>query len=567
NKLFGGVCVFSFGDLFQLEPVKNIAVYKKPARNPQYHIQHLLEPIWKQFTVINLKTNHRQGEDKSWADLLNNIRTVRRGEISEENLKTLKSRVRPRNHPDVKNADRHIVSKRMVAKEMNDEHLNNLPGEEVVMKAIHSCSTIKKYTPWLQEDGTIAGTGFCQELKLKIGSRVMLINNVDVSDKLTNGQMGTVKAFDKTEKGAVNFIMVTFTTKVAGRSQREKHPQLKINYPGATRVDKKTFSYSLDKNNKKGTGAQACLHQFPIVLAHAVTAHKCQGQTIEKPNTVSLDISEVFTHAQAYVMLGRAQNMEQVYIIDKVDPKKIYCSEAALTEVNEMEERSLDRNPPIWLKKKENQIKIVTLNIYNLHTHIEDLKKDHDMKEADLILISETWLRQEDEKRENLKIETYRENFVSVGNGKGLASYSKEDIELEQSVKREDYQIMKLTQGADLHIISAYRSKDSSIKSFTEDILNLISSDVTTVVTGDMNKCARSDKENYLTTSLTKMGFSQLTKEPTHHNTTQGGRILDHIYVKINETFQPPEMVRFFLYFFYTISISTLSGADTCILL
>ena len=30
--------------------------------------------LWKMFTVINLEENHKQGEDKAYADLLNRVR-------------------------------------------------------------------------------------------------------------------------------------------------------------------------------------------------------------------------------------------------------------------------------------------------------------------------------------------------------------------------------------------------------------------------------------------------------------------------------------------------------------
>jgi hypothetical protein len=538
ENLFGGVCVLCFGDLFQLPPVKARKVFKRPT-NPAFHMQYIVDPIWQTFTVVNLKTNHRQGENMPWADLLNRLRTVRPGEISEADLRTLRSRVRPRNHPDIKNADMHIVTLRKQAKAMNDEHLNKLQGEEVRIEATNWCKHIKNFKPRLKADGTINETAFCQTLELKVGSQAMMIRNLNTSDKLTNGQMGTITAFDKAKDGTINFIMVTFKNNEVGRNKREEYPELKIKYPGATRVDKVTCSYDLG-NSRNGTGAKANFRQFPLILANAVTSHKCQGQTIEQPTTVCLDLSERVNPAQAYVMLGRAQSMEQVFIVGNLHENKIHASEEDMAEVNMMEQRSLDRNPTIWQQKKENQIKIATLNINNLHAHIEDLKSDHDMKEANIILLSETWLKPEDETKQNLKIKTYKENFVSAGNGKGLAGYSREDVQHEKSVKGQDYQVMKLIQGGDLHIISAYRSSGSSVEAFTEDIINLITDSATTVITGDMNICARADKKSYLITRLAEKGFHQLVKEPTHEH----GRTLDHIYIKINNTFQPPEVVR-----------------------
>jgi exonuclease III len=550
NELFGGVCLFIFGDLFQLAPVQAKQVYEKPS-SPSYLMHYLTDPIWPHFTVINLETNHRQGKDKAWADTLNRIRKVQRGQLTSDDEKTLISRLRESDHLDLTSADVNIVTTREAAEKLNKAYFEKLPGEEVIIKAVHMRSSQKKFTPTINEkDGTIgsgSGTGFIDKLKVKINAKVIMVRNINTVDKLTNGQAGVIKDIIKDKNGGVSYIMVTFHIKSVGRQTREKYPNLKVKYPGATRVDRYELTYSL---TKKAKGSTAKLIQFPLRLAHATTAHKSQGLTIHKPKTVSIDMELWITAAMGYVMLGRAQEKEQVFIKipekEKTKEKKeekvlksFYACPKVLKEDEKMNARSLNRNPPTWHKKKENQIKIAALNIYNLQTHMEDLRSDHGIKNADLILLSETWLSEEDEKNKNMKIETYKENFVSVGKGKGLASYRRDDIQLRGTVKTENYQIMKLTQSTDLHIIAAYRSSSSSINAFTEDILNLITEGVTTVIMGDMNICVRENPTNYLSESLERKGFSQMVKEPTHRE----GRVIDHIYVYLNENFDPPEMV------------------------
>ena len=51
------------------------------------------------FKPILLETNHRQGKDKAYAELLNRVRV---GKQTKEDMKLLRTRVRPEHHPDIK---------------------------------------------------------------------------------------------------------------------------------------------------------------------------------------------------------------------------------------------------------------------------------------------------------------------------------------------------------------------------------------------------------------------------------------------------------------------------------
>ena len=76
---------------------------------------------------------------------------------------------------------------------------------------------------------------------------------------------------------------------------------------------------------------------------------------------VALDISSIFDEGQAHVMLSRVEELDQVYILDKLPENKIYASAKALKEVNEMNKRSINQNPIPWNRQKENLIKIAAL--------------------------------------------------------------------------------------------------------------------------------------------------------------------------------------------------------------
>ena len=336
KKHFGGVAIMAFGDMFQLKPVCAKYIFVKPT-NITFYPTFKLFNLWNKLTVVNLTTNHRQGASGEFAELLNRARVLRQGEMDEEDIKTWESRVRPKGHPDLESASINIICKRKTAGSLNSSYLMKLKGEEITNEAITSLPTQKNFKPALHKsgDGTIEKTNYMQQLKLKVGAKVMLIKNVDTSDKLTNGQLGVLVGVIKDKKGGAHKLMVKFEKAEVGKSTRSENPQLEIKFPGATVIEKARQAFSLAKRST----ATATLFQFPIVLAHAVTVHKTQGMTIYKPLTANIDMMSLFEPAQGFVAASRTQELEQIFIIDKFNPNKVYASPMALEEFEKMNAR------------------------------------------------------------------------------------------------------------------------------------------------------------------------------------------------------------------------------------
>ena len=87
DRLFGGVSVFVFGDIMQMRPVMGNYIFQKPI-SKEYELAYLQGKHWQSFKVINLEENHRQGDDREYADVLNRIRV---GEQTEADIELLKS--------------------------------------------------------------------------------------------------------------------------------------------------------------------------------------------------------------------------------------------------------------------------------------------------------------------------------------------------------------------------------------------------------------------------------------------------------------------------------------------
>ena len=114
-------------------------------------------------------------------------------------------------------------------------------------------------------------------------------------------------------------IFVKFDDETVGEKTIEAlSPIQKKKYPLSVPINIFKFDFSLGRLSKEHT-AKATIYQFPLMLAWALTAHKCQGQTVKKPNVLAADLKSVFTSGQAYVILGRVQDISQLNLLSFAD--------------------------------------------------------------------------------------------------------------------------------------------------------------------------------------------------------------------------------------------------------
>ena len=194
----------------------------------------------------------------------------------------------------------------------------------------------------------------------------MLSYNINVADGLANGVTGTVVGFQK-EKGQVNYVLVQFDDPNAGQEHRKKYASLPggRHLPNVTPIGKASFQYQLGKAERHDS-TRAKVMQFPLTLSWAITVHKSQGQTIKPPVSLVGDMDSLFGACQAYVMLGRIQSLDQLYLLS-FNAAKIMTNAKALQEVQKIETEAL--NSPknllkdIWKLPNSFHLKIASLNI------------------------------------------------------------------------------------------------------------------------------------------------------------------------------------------------------------
>jgi len=167
-QLFGGVSIICFGDILQLQPCRARYIFEEP-KCEAYKLAYDCGTHWKSFEVINLEENHRQNEDKEYANILNRIRI---GEVTIEDLNILQTRVRPEGHPDLEGA-MYLTCTNASVSNHNSKRLSEINSELISVEAINIHSSSKHFQPSLDKRGAVKGTPFLQNLEVKIGSRVI----------------------------------------------------------------------------------------------------------------------------------------------------------------------------------------------------------------------------------------------------------------------------------------------------------------------------------------------------------------------------------------------------------
>ena len=244
-----------------------------------------------------------------------------------------------------------------------------------------------------------------------------------------------------------------------------------------------------------------------------------QGQTVAKPHSLVVDVTSSHQPGMVYVMLSRVCSMQQLHIVEKLDPDKITVNMNVKAEAARMAQVSLNNNPCEWMDPAEVGLRVCSLNCRSLRKHIDDVKSDPFLLQGNVIFLQETWLENGEEEQGRYQLEGYQGYFTSVGPGKGVAVYVKEELTVLRVHKFADHhiQLIKIVL-RELDIINIYRSQDEPLLSAAHHLQNFIDPRKEILIIGDVNVCAT--KANPIGNYLQREGFHQLVTLPTH---IQGG--------------------------------------------
>lgn len=275
---FGGIQMIFFGDFLQLPPVSKDAPLKFAFQSK----------AWKQAAVKTcLLTKVFRQEDEVFSNLLNQVRL---GNITPEIKAILESRRNPKN--TVSGVEPITVYTHNVSVDYyNDLRLKGIEEPEKDWKS-------RDDGQYMALESLRKNCIAPENLVLKKGAQVMLLWNVDPSEGMANGSLGVVTGFCE----STGLPIVWFVNGIEERIERREWHIM------------------------SGKDVIASRSQIPLRLAWCITAHKCQGMTLD---SIKVNLKDCFSPGQAYVALSRCRTLEGLHIAD-IDYNKITANPDAL---------------------------------------------------------------------------------------------------------------------------------------------------------------------------------------------------------------------------------------------
>ena len=221
--------------------------------------------------------------------------------------------------------------------------------------------------------------------------------------------------------------------------------------------------------------------------------------TVKKPNCLVVDLRGKMEAAMAYMMISRVQELNQLFILGFLPENKIFPSPDALDEISRMNNVSINNG------MKQRKPLIASNNIYSLRKNFEAMSKNTTVPKSDVICLQETWIEPGQENVQHFKLDGFISHFTSVGKGKGVAMFYKENFKFQKEVKKPMFQMAKIA-SEKRDIINVYRSSNAP-SIFIDDLKTLINQERETHIVGDFNICFKSEKRNKITKSLDELGF------------------------------------------------------------
>lgn len=271
NVAMGGIKTLFFGDLAQLLPASNKET-----------------PIWRSgFFQHSLKYSLSQPVRQVEVEFVDILNKVRLCDFDEDVVRFINRRTFKKD--EIPSKCLRLYTTRKMVRTANTKDFDSLQGEP-----IH----ILSHDSYNSEDMKAAATKALldtrleQELKLKIGMPVMLIQNLHVSSGWVNGSLARVKQYDEE-----NILL----SKIGEANGEES-------------------TIWIQRITRSVPGTSFLRSQFPIIPAFASTIHKAQSLTID---SIAIHLDNMLSHGQLYVAMSRVRRSEDLFFFGSEVPLRI----------------------------------------------------------------------------------------------------------------------------------------------------------------------------------------------------------------------------------------------------
>ena len=273
---FSGLAVVFLGDFLQLPLVRGKPMYACVDEIDK--IYRLLSlNLWHMFRFAELTEVMRQKSDAEFINLLNKIRIGDTDADVQQKLKVKFINETADNYPQIAV---HMFTENYPAVVHNKKILDTLPGEMHRVNAIDSIPADCKYplqsVVSVQNRKQTDTIDLAKCLALKLVAKVMVTVNIDIKDRLINGQVGEVFGF-KIVNHIINQVYIKFQDPQIGRKaiMSNQITRAKCVVP----IEKCEVDIPISKGS-----VSPCIRrtQFPLALSWTCTIHKVQGLSLNE---------------------------------------------------------------------------------------------------------------------------------------------------------------------------------------------------------------------------------------------------------------------------------------------
>ena len=390
SRMFAGISIIAVGDLYQLPPIQQKPIFSEYS-NELYNLSH----PWHCFRMIELIKIVRQKNDNVFTDLLNRIRV---GEQTEDDIAAVQSRViDTNNQANYPSNVLHVWAENNPVTKYNNQRLEEIAMPMYVLEAVdqYPKNVTKHDIEKVLSKGRSGTGGLDSVIYIKERARVMLTNNIEICDRLINGQLGTVAKILVDEiTHNVKKVYVKFDDEQAGSLAIEKSCDTFAIENKVVPIVRILNGIKINAGKRSSPEIQRL--QFPLALSWACTVHKVQGLTLNEI-VVSFELfkQKSFNCGQVYVALSRATSLQGLHVLGKLEQKHIRVDRRVCDEYKRLRNECLLEEVTIDLEG-DFTLSAVLLNVRSLRRHCIDVRHDRKLFNSDLILLTETQLRPSD---------------------------------------------------------------------------------------------------------------------------------------------------------------------------